>query len=324
MIDVALDTASVARIRLACSPVYETTAWLAWAASGRRHPLWGDPGAPARFALRDRAVAATAALLSGTVRAGYVPDFLTPKPDQSTPHGGGACSLARQLDRVAATSATTVRAQLLRLPARPDSWVQDPARLPGLVTSGLLRFWRIAMEETWPGVDRLLQQDQHQRLRQMSSGGIGSVLSSLHPQVRWTGSGLQIDKPSYEEQVALLDAELVLVPSLTGWPRLAVQVCDPADATLVYPAVVNAPTVPDGGTELLLGRGRSAVLAAVGSPASTSDLSRRLGLAPATVSHHLRILFSNGLVTRGRAGRSVLYHRTDSGEQLLATSPPRR
>jgi DNA-binding transcriptional ArsR family regulator len=40
-------------------------------------------------------------------------------------------------------------------------------------------------------------------------------------------------------------------------------------------------------------------------------------MAPSTVSHHLGVLLSAGLVSRQRSGRVVLYRRTDAGQRLL-------
>ena len=73
-----LDTATLAKIRLAVSPAVEATEWLRLAANGRRHPVFGDPGAAARFALRDPDVALLGRLL--TRKTPYTPDLFTPKP----------------------------------------------------------------------------------------------------------------------------------------------------------------------------------------------------------------------------------------------------
>jgi hypothetical protein len=53
VIQVELDAATVARVRVAASPLFEAVSWLAAVATGTRHPVFGDPGAAARFALRE-------------------------------------------------------------------------------------------------------------------------------------------------------------------------------------------------------------------------------------------------------------------------------
>ncbi|WP_399030652.1 ArsR/SmtB family transcription factor [Streptomyces sp. 15-116A] len=40
-------------------------------------------------------------------------------------------------------------------------------------------------------------------------------------------------------------------------------------------------------------------------------------LSPATVSYHLGVLHRAGLVTRARAGRSVVYRHTPAGARLV-------
>jgi DNA-binding transcriptional ArsR family regulator len=59
---------------------------------------------------------------------------------------------------------------------------------------------------------------------------------------------------------------------------------------------------------------------ALGTPRATIDLAAALGVTPGAVSQHLRVLEGGGLVTRARAGRRVLYRRTELGDRL-ATAP---
>ncbi|MFD0327965.1 winged helix-turn-helix domain-containing protein [Streptacidiphilus monticola] len=80
-----------------------------------------------------------------------------------------------------------------------------------------------------------------------------------------------------------------------------------------------APVSPDA-LSALLGRSRARVLAALDSPASTTQLARSLGFAPGAVADHLAVLRAAGLLTRARAGRSVLYRRTPMGEALMGAA----
>lgn len=312
MITARLDAASTARIRLTPSPVYEAEAWLAAAGAGRRHPLLGDPGAAARAALRDPAVAVTAALAHGGLAGRYVPDFLTPKPEP------GPRSLAGQLERVRATPPEQVHEQLLAMGSVPPAWLDAGDRLPALVCSGLSRFWRAVMDDVWATVQKVLDHDRHDRTAIAASAGLGTMLAGLHPAVRWSGGAIEVDKP-YDESVAYVDSEIVLVPSLAAWPRLAVQLCDPSNAMLAYP-LTTAPARP-AGADALLGPGRAAVLRAAAPGASTGEIGRRVGLAPSTVSYHLRILHSSGLLDRARRGRTVVYTRNALGDGLISVRP---
>lgn len=46
-------------------------------------------------------------------------------------------------------------------------------------------------------------------------------------------------------------------------------------------------------------------------PRSVSDLVQRLGISQPTVSHHLRVLREQGIVSSERRGRSVYYRPSD-------------
>jgi DNA-binding transcriptional ArsR family regulator len=68
----------------------------------------------------------------------------------------------------------------------------------------------------------------------------------------------------------------------------------------------------------LVGRTRATSLASVDLPRSTTQLVEQLGLSPASVSQHLKVLKETALVTSRRRGRMVLYQRTAAATALLA------
>ncbi|MCW2913037.1 MAG: transcriptional regulator [Actinomycetia bacterium] len=78
----------------------------------------------------------------------------------------------------------------------------------------------------------------------------------------------------------------------------------------------SAPAPPPDALAALLGRNRAALLIALGSPAATTELARRLEVTPGAVSQHLGVLRACGLVVGHRVGRRVLYVRTDAGDAL--------
>ena len=67
----------------------------------------------------------------------------------------------------------------------------------------------------------------------------------------------------------------------------------------------------------VLGRSRALLLTELHTPAATGALSQRTGLSPGGVSQHLTALRAAGLVSAHRAGRYVLYARTQIAEELL-------
>jgi DNA-binding transcriptional ArsR family regulator len=58
----------------------------------------------------------------------------------------------------------------------------------------------------------------------------------------------------------------------------------------------------------------------VDAPRSTSQLVALTGYGLGSVGGHLAVLRDAGLVTRRRAGRSVLYVRTPLGNRLVAAT----
>jgi DNA-binding transcriptional ArsR family regulator len=115
---------------------------------------------------------------------------------------------------------------------------------------------------------------------------------------------------------------LLLVPSVFVWPRIFSITVPGWQPTLRYPprgiATLwerrsGAPAALAG----VLGASRAALLGELDTPASTTDLARRTGLAAGGVSAHLGALRAAGLVSAHRTGRFVLYARTATGEALL-------
>jgi DNA-binding transcriptional ArsR family regulator len=68
----------------------------------------------------------------------------------------------------------------------------------------------------------------------------------------------------------------------------------------------------------LLGRRRAQLLAELAVPATTQELAARLGASSGGVSEHLGVLRRAGLITGRREGRSVVYSRTPTGDDLAA------
>lgn len=160
MIVVDVDSASLARLRLTPSPAQELVSWLRLTASGRRHPLYGDPGAAARSALFDRDVALTAQVLTTD---GYVPDLLTPKPPV-----GSTRTLDDQLAVIAETPAEEVVSQCSAHRSRASRLsvkVRSAAESGGFArraARGMRVFWRSAVADGWttlcPRGDNLVAQ----------------------------------------------------------------------------------------------------------------------------------------------------------------------
>ncbi|MEV7116973.1 ArsR/SmtB family transcription factor [Kitasatospora griseola] len=116
---------------------------------------------------------------------------------------------------------------------------------------------------------------------------------------------------------------LVLMPTLCALGAHTVIDAD-EPPVITYPARGNAltgesspPRVPDALAELI-GLPRARLLVLLDQSASTTALAHRLAVTPGAVSRHLSALATAGLLTRTRAGRSVLYARSPLGDALTA------
>jgi DNA-binding transcriptional ArsR family regulator len=316
MIRVELDPASVARVRVAASPVFEVVTWLAVTACGTRHPVFGDPGASARFALRDRDVAATAAMIAAGPRCCYLPDFLIPSPRRSSQRG----FLDDQLQAIRATPPQEAAAQL---PAEWWSWLSDGAtrqvaapEIPALAARGLETFWRIALSDDWPNVQHAIANDVHRCGQLLAAGGVGGLFNSLRPAARWHSDHLLLANAT-EATTRFVDEELVLVPSLLTPHRLTVQLDDHRNAFVAFPVGGRRSRQdPVSNSPAPFGRGRTAVLSALATPSSTRELSQFLRITESTVSHHLHALVHADLAQAHRDGRRVIYSLTPLGKEM--------
>jgi DNA-binding transcriptional ArsR family regulator len=323
VIEVQLDAASVARIRVCASPAFEVVEWLGLAALGTRHPVLGDPGPSARFALRDRDVATTAAIVASTARRRYVPDYLVPKPMLLADHR----LFGDQLEKIRATSSAQVHVDIGDSPwprAVPGLTAVPEEALPAVTASGLSKFWKGVLADGWSHLQQALAAQVRLRGELLGRHGVGALVNSVHRHVSWTGTGIIVDKVG-NQNVRFSNKELVLVPSALTLPQVTVQVSDPEDAFITFPVAAARPRpVTRRSRASLLGRGRSVVLTSLRLPATTRELAGLVRLSEATVSHHLHTLADAGLVEGSRHGRRVLYRLTDPGQALVDAIDPSR
>ncbi len=314
-----LDAASLGRVRFAPSPVFEALSWLRLTAAGQRHPVFGDPGASARFALRDPDVALVTDVVPASGR--FTPDFLTPK----APAGRSSRIFENQLDSIRETPDGEIARELDdepfgggRLPA-PARRAVESGTFARRAANGLLRFWKQSVSERWGPISSALAADVSRRSETMSAHGVGAALRSLHPGMHWDGKVLRIEGRC-EVCSRFADAELVLTPTAFAWPTMYLQLCRTDDASVFYPADGIGTAVGAARTYAmpkLMGATRARLLRDLGQPRSTAELSTRHRLAPATVSYHLGVLLDAGLVVRARHRRVVLYRCSEQAQALL-------
>jgi DNA-binding transcriptional ArsR family regulator len=191
-------------------------------------------------------------------------------------------------------------------------------------------YWEIAVAPFWTQVLGLLEDDIAYRAHGLLATGLEGVVGDLAPGFDLDQHTLDVQTGAADRRLELSGRGLVLVPCAFSWPTPVVGTEDGRAVSIVYGArgiaslwegLRAAPDAADasrkGALAALLGRNRAAVLVAVTSPRTTTDLARELGQTPPAVNVHLGILRRSGLVTSRRAGRRVLYRATPLAESIL-------
>ncbi|UGQ11622.1 winged helix-turn-helix domain-containing protein [Yinghuangia sp. ASG 101] len=313
-----LDVDTLARGRFVISPLAETVASLLDLERPTAcHPAQATWIAAHLPAYRERL--ARNPVAAAVVRAGFRPtwiaDYLVPAPS-----GDDTPDVDEELRRVRATPPATARADLataLGGGPLPDVLRRDdvPAH-----SAALLRWvWTRAVLPDWDRRRRVLEADVVARTRQLSDGGWAAALDGLHPHSHWLGDGrLQVNTHDNPPR-SLHGAHLLFVPVTrhSGWVAGA----QSDRYALVYPCTGalagHADRPAHRALHALLGPRRARILTLLGTPKSTTHLVALTGSALGSVGGHLKVLLDAGLVRRGRAGRSVLYYRSDTGDALV-------
>ncbi|WP_405687892.1 ArsR/SmtB family transcription factor [Streptomyces sp. NBC_00057] len=320
-----INTDTLAGSRFVVSPLAETISALNSLERGRaEHPgerAWLDAHLTA-YRARQAADPIAARLVPAALGGSWNADFITP-----TPTGEGTPSFEEELAPVRATSPERARADLeVSLGGGTLPALLDRNDLAQRAADVLEWVWRRTVLPDWPRRRRIIEADIVARTGQLSQGGWAAALSGLRPGMRWLGgSRLQINAHDYPpKQLAGVRLLFVPVTQRTGW----VSWDDGAERyAVVYPcsgalADAGRARVPDS-LGRLLGPARAAVLVLLASPKSTTQLVALTGQGLGSVGRHLKVLLDAGLAGRRRAGRSVLYFRTDVGDVLVEGAAPR-
>jgi hypothetical protein len=200
---------------------------------------------------------------------------------------------------------------------------RDPALGLERLVHTIEAYWRLAMAAHWPRMRNLLEGDLLYRARQFAERGPAGVFAGMHPAIRWEDRTLVLEERPQEWSRTLNGEGLLLAPSVFVWPRFLYRTDSPGQAAITYPVRAIATLWERGSAPApdalaaVIGRSRALLLSELDSPASTTDLSRRTGLAPGSVSEQLALLLSAGLVAKHRVGRAMLYVRTPRAQALL-------
>ncbi|SFN41860.1 Helix-turn-helix domain-containing protein [Streptomyces sp. cf124] len=254
---------------------------------------------------------------------GYSADFLTP--------AGAAGGLEAGLDARLATPRARLRTDLAELSlARPlPGWARpladgEPQALRGL--AGLVRrHHERFVAPYWSQVRARFDDARSVAARALLRSGFSGLAAGLHPSLRWSAPVLHIAGAHLQGDLHLDGRGLRIIPSFFCWPGPIVLKDGALPPVLVHPVTHDprwlAPPPDAPGTHqalaALLGRARAAVLEEVADGRTTSEVAARVGLSPATVSHHVAVLRESGLLTSRRIGGAVLHTVTVLGADLL-------
>ena len=253
---------------------------------------------------------------------GAIPDFLTPAADLDLDEG---------LDAMLHTPGTVLRADLenfARLTgSRLSPWVGELAAGSPHALDTVARAVRDWHEAVIAPVRRELhgraEEARSAAARTLLAQGLDAMLSGLHPTIVWKPPVLEIASSAYDLDIPMKGPGLRLVPSVFGGREPAIQYAPDEPIVVFYPVThdpLRTPGRKPGQDPLgaLVGATRAAVLRAIvaGHGTTPAELVRRVGISPATVSHHTASLREAGLITTQRTGPHVHHVPTPLGRHL--------
>ena len=250
----------------------------------------------------------------------YIPDFLTPDASKEGLDAGLAAIMSTPRERL--------RRELARLALRspvPD-WIRPlsagDVEFLARLTDELRAYYDSVIAPHHEHIQRGIDADIARRAPAMAEHGIEGLFKSMQDGARWRAPVLEVDY-RVDKDLYLDGRGLRIVPSYFS-RGTADSLADTA-----LPPVLVFPIAQDCRSTLLtaeharrslaalLGATRAAVLLAVGSGATTTELARGLSTSPASVSRHTGVLRDAGLITTHRTGAAVVHSLTPLGASLL-------
>jgi len=248
------------------------------------------------------------------------PDCLCPPPESPR------TDITTELDQIAATDVAVLHRQLEAVHGSIPSALAGSDAVDAMVAT-LRVYWDELVAPYWSRLRSVMSADIVHRGTVVTEHGTAAMLNGLSDVISYDAGRLRIDRvsnPSRTEQAG--GRGLTLLPTMFG-PHAAIPFDIGAPPKVLYPPRGQGlmwSTVTEGSTEdlgRLLGGPRARLLQLLAEASSTADLAVRLGVTPSAVSQQLQLLRRNGLVGATRAGRRVLYRRSELGDLLCDERP---
>lgn len=247
----------------------------------------------------------------------WTPDFLNPRPTSPLTR------LEDEFTALLATPPEVFRADLVAVHGHvPEVFAGSTSTALRRIVRALRQLWETCFEPYWPRMRAVLEADVVYRGRQIAQSGVAGMLNGLSSRIGYEHGVVSVRLSDPRERTYAIDGNgLTLVPTL--FTRRASAPVGVGPPMIMYSArgqgalweaehVANPAAVA-----AVLGDTRARLLAALGDPASSTELGVRLGVTASAVNQHLRVLRDAGLLVSTRYGRSVLYLRSGLGTALL-------
>lgn len=321
-VTIGLDTATLGRVRMAGSPLWEALSSITLLARHGQEAPWPYTGWSRYVAAGLHRLAGNSAVeLVAEMPDGKLPAFLTLVP------AGPGQTIHRQLGDLVGTPASVLEAQLdhqygRHLPAPLARFAADPAAALAEFAAELAVYWEIALEPYWPVIRAAIDTELMLRAQILAAKGAEAMLAGLHRRIVYADGRIEIAGAT-DGQVALDGGWLVVVPMM--FARGAPIISAGSATGFSYPAR-GAAALSHGSSDevgvgdrlgILLGLRRAELLRALREPVTTTALAAALGLAVSTVSEHLSVLLAADVVARRRSGGKVLYLVTAAGQAVV-------
>ena len=313
VIEIRVGTDDLARVRFSADAAWETAASLNVLAFPRAHVLHERlrrrvPRHPS-FDI-DHLFA-----LAGHQR--WIPDVLGPTPT------GEATDPETRLAGLVDTEVSVAESDLRAIrQLRPETRTARMGTDEYLETTAeaLVGYWREVLAPLWDRIDGIVAADIAHHRAALAAQGLGAALPGMHEELSFAGQTVRVAMHT-DAVVQASGRGVWFVPSVFRWPWISVDIRE-REPVISYAArgagrVWEDEQQSDLGLVELLGRSRAEILRRLDVPRSTTGLARDLELSPSTVSWHLSVMSTSGLLASRREGRRVLYTRTLVGDLLV-------